>query len=138
MISIASTQLRTLPDRTDRGPAALVDTMPPDVANAPEEGSGGKRSPNGCPAAVSSAQVVEAPAHTVWRGQLGAIQRNPRLRSTTTPCPTLPPAIPLPAPRGTNGTLDAAAQRTSRCSSSTPRGTATAAGRIRYTPAPSA
>src|SRR5438445_13252889 len=47
MISIASTQLRTLPLRTERGPAALVATMPPDVANAPEDGSGGSRRPKG-------------------------------------------------------------------------------------------
>src|SRR2546422_4507617 len=57
MISIASTQLRTLPLRTERGPAALVATMPPDVANAPEDGSGGSRRPKGRAAAVSSAHV---------------------------------------------------------------------------------
>src|SRR2546422_5913109 len=69
MISIASTQLRTLPLRTERGPAALVATMPPDVANAPEDGSGGSRRPNGRAAAVSSAHVTEAPAQSLRRGQ---------------------------------------------------------------------
>src|SRR5256886_14577826 len=80
MISIASTQLRTLPLRTERGPAALVATMPPDVANAPEDGSGGSRRPKGRAAAVSSAHVTEAPAQSLRRGQSGAGQWKPWLR----------------------------------------------------------
>ncbi len=131
MISSASTQCRTLPERTERGPAALVATKPPDVANAPEDGSGGRRRPNGRAASHTAAQVTEAPTHTVWRGQSGAIQRKPWLRSTTTPRPTFPPAIPLPAPRGTSGVPVSAAQPTSCSSSATPRGTATAVGTIR-------
>src|ERR1700716_3745592 len=97
MTSIASIQLRTLPHRTERGPAALVATMPPDVANAPEDGSGGSRRPKGRAAAVSSAHVTDAPAQRVRPDQSGAVHRTPWLRSTTTPRPTLPPAIPLPA-----------------------------------------
>jgi len=77
MISIAATQWRTLPQRTERGPAALVAAIPPDVANPPEEGSGGNRRPNGRAASVTSAQVTEAPAQTVRRDQSGAVQRNP-------------------------------------------------------------
>ncbi len=89
MISIASIQLRALPHRTDRGPAALVAAMPPDVANAPEDGSGGSRRnapedgsggsrrPNGRAAAASSAHVTEAPAHNLRRAQSGAVQWNP-------------------------------------------------------------
>ena len=77
MISIASTHRRTLPHRTERGPAALVAAIPPDVANPPEEGSGGSRRPNGRAASVTSAQVMEAPAQTVRRDQSGAVQRNP-------------------------------------------------------------
>src|SRR5438132_1707908 len=90
MISIASTQLRTLPLRTERGPAALVATMPPDVAKAPEDGSGGSRRPKGRAAAVSSAHGTEAPAQSLRRGQSGALQWNPWLRSTTTPRPPRP------------------------------------------------
>src|SRR2546422_11101702 len=103
MISIASTQLRTLPLRTERGPAALVATMPPDVANAPEDGSGGSRRPNGRAAPVSSAHVTEAPAQSLRRGQSGAGQGKPWPRATTTPRPPPPPARPLPAPPGTGG-----------------------------------
>ncbi len=77
MISIASIQLRALPHRTERGPAALVAAMPPDVANAPEDGSGGSRRPNGRAAAASSAHVTEAPAHNLRRAQSGAVQWNP-------------------------------------------------------------
>jgi len=77
MMSMASIQLRTLPQRTDRGPAALVATMPPEVANAPEDGSGGRRRPKGRAAAVSSAHVTEAPAHSLRRGHSGATQWNP-------------------------------------------------------------
>src|SRR2546426_12729908 len=90
IISIALTQLRTLPHRTERGPAAFVATMPPDVANAPEDGSGGSRSPKGRAAAVTAAQVTEAPAHSLRRDQSGAVQSNPWLMSTTTPAPPLP------------------------------------------------
>src|SRR2546430_604392 len=117
MISIASTQVRTLPHRTERGPAALVATIPPDVANAPEEGSGGSRRPKGRAAAVSSAHVTEAPAHSLRRGQSGVVQWNPWLRSTTTPRPTLPPAIPLPPPRGTSG-VPVADRKSTRLNSS--------------------
>ena len=84
--------------------------MPPEVANAPEDGSGGSRSPKGRAAAVTSAHVTDAPAHSERPGQSGAIQRNPWLRSTTMSRPTLPPAIPLPAPRGTSALPVAAAQ----------------------------
>ena len=77
MISIPSTQFRTLPHRTERGPAALVATIPPEVANAPEDGSVGNRRPNGRPASVNSAQVAEAPAQSARRDQSGAIHRNP-------------------------------------------------------------
>src|SRR5437762_12687144 len=125
-ISIASTQLRTLPHRTDRGPAALVATMPPEVANAPEDGSGGRRRPKGRAAAVSSVHVTEAPAHCLRRGQSGAAQWNPWLRSTTAPCATHPPAIPLPAPRGTSRGPIAAAHLTCAVTYATPRGPATA------------
>jgi hypothetical protein len=131
MISSASTQVRTLPERTERGPAALVATSPPDVANAPEEGSGGRRRPKGRAASLTAAPVTEAPTHTVRRGQSGTIERKPWLRSTTTPRPTLPPAMPLPAPRGTSGVPVSAAQHTSCSSSAAPRGTATALGTIR-------
>src|SRR5437868_14104020 len=90
MSSIASTQRRTLPHRTERGPAALVATIPPDVANPPDEGSGGSRRPNARAASVTAAQVTEAPAQSVRRDQSGAVQRNPWLMSTTTSRPTLP------------------------------------------------
>ncbi len=138
MISTAATQLRTLPLRTERGPAALVATMPPDVANALDDGSGGSRSPNGRAAALTSAAVTDAPTQIVRSAQSGAVQRKPWLTSTITPRPTAPPAIPLPAPRGTSAVPVSVAQRTSRCSSSTPRGTATPPGTIRWIPAPSA
>ncbi len=131
MISTASIQLRTLPHRTERGPAALVAAMPPDVAKAPEDGSGGSRRPKGRAAAATAAHVTDAPAHSLRRGQSGAVHANPWLTSTTTPRPTFPPAIPLPAPRGTSGVPVAPAHLTSSCSSSTPRGTATAAGTTR-------
>src|SRR2546422_7900302 len=70
------------------------------------------------------------------RSQLGLVQANPWLRSTITPRPTLPPAIPLPPPRATSGVPVSAAQRTSCCRSSTPRGIATPAGAVREIPPP--
>src|SRR5712692_7359648 len=103
MLSKAPPPIRTLTPRTELGPVRLVATRPPDVANAPEDGSGGSRRPKGRAAAVSSAHVTEAPAQSLRWGQSGAVQWKPWLRSTTTPRPTPPPAIPLPAPRGTSG-----------------------------------
>src|SRR5215213_11602675 len=44
------TQRRTLPYRTDLGPAALVDTIPPSVAHCRLDGSGGSLRP--CTAAA--------------------------------------------------------------------------------------
>src|SRR2546426_4810822 len=67
MISIASTQLRTLPLRTERGPAALVATMPPDVANAPEDGSGGSRRPKGRARSEEHTSELQSPCNLVCR-----------------------------------------------------------------------
>src|SRR5258708_39302177 len=62
--STPSTHLRTLPYLTVLGPAAFVATMPPLVAKAPEDGSGGRRRPYGLAASFSWAHVTAAPAPT--------------------------------------------------------------------------
>src|SRR5438045_4259965 len=64
-ISSASTQFRRLPYRTVRGPAALVATIPPDVANAPEEGSVGRRRPYARAASFTCVHVTDAPARAI-------------------------------------------------------------------------
>jgi len=63
-------------------------------------------------------------------GRISSRRSNP-VRSTTTPSPTFPPPIALPAPRGTSGARWAEAQRTSETTSCRSVGTQMASGRIR-------
>src|SRR6266542_1388679 len=107
--STPSTHLRTLPYLTVRGPAAFVATMPPLVAKAPEEGSGGRRSPYGWAASFTSAHVTDAPARALRLCGSTTRSVKPMLRSTMVPDPTLPPGMPLPAPRGINAVREPAA-----------------------------
>jgi len=137
-ISTASTQRRTLPYRTDRAPAALVETTPPAVAHALLEGSGGSRSP--AASARRSSSDRDTLALALARRREASISRrwgNP-VRSRITPSPTLPPPMALPAPRGTSATPWVPAHRMTDATSSRSTGTLTAAGRIRKIPAPSA
>ena len=72
-ISTASTQRRTLPYRTERAPAALVETRPPIVAHAPLEGSGGRRRPDLSHSLLSSARRTLALVRAMRRS--GSISR---------------------------------------------------------------
>ena len=67
-----------------RAPAALVDSMPPSVAQRPLDGSGGSRSPARSAAMFSSASVTLALARARRAGPSTVSRRGSAVRSTTT------------------------------------------------------
>ena len=119
-------------------PAALVAAIPPTVQNAALDGSTGKRSPCVRTAWFTARSSAPGPTRTRRCSTSTIPMSAMRLRSTITPRPTAPPAIPLPDPRGTSDVELACAHRTSAATSPASRGTATARGRARAIPAPSA
>ncbi len=121
---------RMEPARTLRAPAALVATIPPIVQKVPLAGFGASRSPSGSALLSSAPQVTAAPTSAVSSGEMRSGESN-SWRSRMMPCPTLPPAMPLPAPRGTRGQPRSALNRTRRTTSSQSAGIATALGRMR-------
>src|SRR5215203_6753290 len=105
----ARIQRRTLPYRTDLGPAALVDTIPPSVAQRQLDGSGGSLRPCTAAAAWRSCRVTLQLVTAVRdEGSTRSCLGIP-VRSTIKPSPTFPPPMALPAPRGMRATLSAAA-----------------------------
>ena len=129
---------RVAPNLSVRAPAALAPTIPPIVQNRPLEGSTGKRSPSRRAASSISPRVAPAPTRIRRASTSTGPSSRKRLRSTITPGPTAPAAMPLPEPRGISATPSRLLQRMSAGTSSASAGTATAAGTHRAIPAPSA
>src|SRR6185437_3721754 len=96
--SSAITHRRVGPYLSECAPDALVDTIPPTVQNAPLDGSGGKRRPALRAAVSTSCHVIPGPTEIVRFATSTADMPRMRLRSTITPSPMAPPAIPLPDP----------------------------------------
>jgi hypothetical protein len=135
--SSARTHGRIAPWRSVCAPAAFVAAIPPTVAHVQLDGSTGKRSPAARAARSTAAPVTPGPHATRRPATSTAPNVASRERSTVTPSPTAPPAMLLPAPRGTSGVPVAAAHRASATTSSASAGTATARGSARATPAAS-
>ena len=135
--SSASTHGRIDPCRSECGPAALVPAIPPTVQNSPLDGSTGNRRPTA--RAWRSSSPRNTPTSTRIDRVSASGSMNPRslLRSSTTPSPIAPPAMPLPDPRGTIANPWSRAHLTITATSLSFRGTAIARGCIRAIPAAS-
>jgi hypothetical protein len=131
------TELRIAPNFNECGPAALVETIPPIVQNAALDGSAGRRRPSFRAASSIVLQMTPGSARMLIVSRLTFPIALRRERSTITPGPTAPPAIPLPDPRGIKDCPDSRAHFTSAATSFALAGTATAAGTMREMPAPS-
>lgn len=136
--SRAEIQAAEAPWRNVRALAALLAASPPEVHQDADEGRQGRNRPFRRASSSMRAAVAAAPDRSTVEDR-GAPSHGPTCRSsgggaTTTPVPRLPPGIPVPPPRGINGTPCSAAHRTSRTRSAVSLGVTYAAGRTRKGP----
>ena len=97
---------------TQHSPPALVATLPPIEQISYEEGSGGYQNPAAAAALLTSAFIAPGWA-TATRIAGSMVMSVMRSSERTMPPSTAvdPPETPVPAPRGTTGTLSLLAQR---------------------------
>lgn len=128
--STLSTQRRVMPYLQAFGPPAFVASEPPKLHSGQEFGSGGYQSPCASACSFTAASPALAGADSVRFAVFTAMAPGQSERSTTMlrALGTQPPALPLPAPRGTRVKPSSPARRTSSRSASRPRGFTTASG----------